>query len=94
MNHLINELLTQEIIDELNIPDFNDFIISRCQHHLHNIQFNTELKPRYNKGYISDNSFEQHNPYRCTVLLQIFLSKNHFGIKFIFETKICIKIIY
>ena len=26
-------------------------------------------------GDISDNLFEEHNPYRCTVLLQIFLSR-------------------
>ena len=65
MNHLINELLIQEIIDELNIPDFNDFIKSRCKHHLANIQFNTELKPRYNKGYISDNLFK-NKKNRCT----------------------------
>lgn len=58
MNQIIKDLMISEIIEEINIPEYNDFIEKQCRIHLSNVIFNNEIKPRYNKGYISDELFK------------------------------------
>jgi hypothetical protein len=58
MNELILKLMEEEIINEINNPEYEEFIRNRFKYHTKNILFNNEIKPSYNKGYISENLFE------------------------------------
>ena len=68
MNHIIidsiKQMLINDIINELNIPNKNEFIITRCNEYLKDITFSSIIKPRYNKGYISNEIFK-NKKNRC-----------------------------
>ena len=64
MNNIIKSVMINDIIDEINMEEFNYFIRKRCDFYLQNVVFNTEIKNRYNKGYISESLFKTKND-RC-----------------------------
>ena len=64
MNKLILKLMEEELINEINEPEYEDFIRNRFTYHTKNILFTNELKPTYNKGYISEELFK-NKKNRC-----------------------------
>ena len=64
MNDIIKSLMIEDIINEIGIEQYNDFIRERCEYHLKDVEFNKEIKNRYNKGYISESLF-QNKIDRC-----------------------------
>ena len=64
MIQILKSQMINEIIEDINEPEYEEFIKKRCEYYLKDEQFNTELKPRYNKGYISNSLFD-NKPDRC-----------------------------
>ena len=64
MNDIIKSVMIDEIITEINMEQYNEFIRERCEHYLKNITFKNEIKNRYNKGYISECLFKNKSD-RC-----------------------------
>ena len=59
LSDIMKEIMKSEIIDELLLeyPNESKFINNKCNIYLKNIKLDTDIKPRYNKGYISRSLF-------------------------------------
>lgn len=54
MNEIINLVMIDEIIQEINMEQYNDFIRERCEYYLKDKKFTNKITNKHNKGYISE----------------------------------------